>query len=511
MANRTISTLEFCPTTVAGLSQWLKELPVANPLFLAERLIFAIRQVNRLNQPASLCFELLDLLSQSAFECQNSFERTFMGQSVILPEKAEQQAKMAQSLDHDLYLGYWSLAWLLMEKNNKKVALLPLCLHRALAYLSAMMLRSFQLYIMPQGQYWSALYQLYACLIECKALTQIGFLRLPAYFLDRYSEFANFQCTAESLFVGISLLGAIEPQAVRQSQLRLVFLYLIQLHPLVKILSETEENRVFYFSLIGQTMPMWPSARLMAVRDENSRYLKTYLLNHYLNNYRLHGERARDLMGLDISLVSPIHLQQDTLDHLLKVMGCQNIRQEEDVRFNKENIQVYVGFFTTCQILDFQKSEVNWQDKIKIQIKEAVLINYSKKGCCVEFLPSAHVSTQIGDLIFFEHDKAWHLYSIRWVKRLDLNRVRMGLHLLGDNPEAVEVYLENHQPNQVRALMIQNFGEKKANYLILPFQKELISLGCVIQIDSKKKPYRFIEKCYKTANFLGYYVEQSDA
>ena len=155
--------LSFCEPSVRGVKRWLSGLPKANLGETARQLYQAIRELNQLRTTMQNRLHLLELLRPEIHFVCRELERYFSNQPIVLGERPRKVASLCQALHNHLAIGYKLIAVeLARQAGREHQQLLTIALQRAIRSLSAILVRSTQLYSPPPDGLWLELHQLYA-------------------------------------------------------------------------------------------------------------------------------------------------------------------------------------------------------------------------------------------------------------------------------------------------------------------------------------------------------------
>jgi len=162
-ANPSQPRLSFCDSTPKGLARWLKTLPKANLGEMAKQVYKALLELNQLATPSENRLELLELLRGEVFYLCQQLEPTLLNQPLVLDKRAQQIAKLCQSLQERLAVGYKLIIVSQAQAGNIKrnLKVLSLALQRTCHTLRALLLRSCQLHQAPADGLWLELHGLY--------------------------------------------------------------------------------------------------------------------------------------------------------------------------------------------------------------------------------------------------------------------------------------------------------------------------------------------------------------
>ncbi len=155
--------LSFCEPSIGGIKRWLSGLPKGNLGETARQLYQATQELNRFRTTAQGRLQLLELLRPEIHLICKALERYFVNQPIVLSEQPRKVASLCQALQNHLATGYKLISVELASQSGREPQqLLTIALQRAIRSLSAMLVRSTQLYSPTPDGLWLELHQLYA-------------------------------------------------------------------------------------------------------------------------------------------------------------------------------------------------------------------------------------------------------------------------------------------------------------------------------------------------------------
>ena len=153
---QTLNCLSFADPTPASFKLWVDNLPLANVGEISRQLYQAIIEFNKLAISPLLRTQLLEILrSPMKYVCKE-LSKHFLSQSVVLPEKQQKIANLAQAIQIHLATGYKIV---LIESvsnlgNDKQKKNFVLAAHRLFSEYGHVILRSCQLYTATPKNIW---------------------------------------------------------------------------------------------------------------------------------------------------------------------------------------------------------------------------------------------------------------------------------------------------------------------------------------------------------------------
>ena len=254
-------------TGPAALTAWLDDLPLINTGESLGLLSSALQQINTLRLPPNNRREALERFASPVICVTDALKKKFLDKS--LPLKGNKLVSATQTLElfNALATGYRILAEDLRSKNRDKPQL-AIALHRALRYLSEILLTSYRIYIQYPEGLWKTINMLYALAdehhITGQAVTDIT-LQAPT------------TSTIETVYKQLLLLSLACPYRLRQNEIRFVYNTLLdwadssQLHHL----DGEKTHGLFSINLQSDAPPSYRDLNDGGASDPHTRILDT--------------------------------------------------------------------------------------------------------------------------------------------------------------------------------------------------------------------------------------------
>lgn len=148
-------------TSTEAVHNWVDELPLLNTTRTGELVSNALDQINALDIPVSTRFAALELFTTPVMVTSDGLKKTFIGKSVPLRGIDLQHATHTIELYNRMATGYRILADDL-GSDDGQMQLMATAIHRALRYLSEILLANYQIYVQYPDGLWSIIHALYA-------------------------------------------------------------------------------------------------------------------------------------------------------------------------------------------------------------------------------------------------------------------------------------------------------------------------------------------------------------
>jgi hypothetical protein len=148
-------------TSTEAIRNWIDELPLLNTARTSELASGALEQINALEIPAGERFTALELFTIPVMCAADGLKKTFIGKPVPLHGNELKHATQAIGLYNGMATGYRILADDLGSDDGQRQQLAT-AIHRALRYLSEILLTNYQIYVQYPDGLWSIIHALYA-------------------------------------------------------------------------------------------------------------------------------------------------------------------------------------------------------------------------------------------------------------------------------------------------------------------------------------------------------------
>lgn len=281
-------------TGPAALTAWLDDLPLTNTGKCLELLDGALQQINTLMLPPDNLREALERFTIPVISVTDALKKEFLDKPLPLNGNHLVSATQTLELCNNMATGYRILADDL-RNNNKDKPQLTIALHRALRYLSEILLTSYRIYIQYPEGLWKTINTLYALAEECNitrhAVTDIT-LQTPA------------SSSIETVYKQILLLSLACPYRLRQKDIHFVYNTLLdwadssQLHHM----NDEETHGLFSINLQSDDPPSYRNLRDTSAPDAHIRILDTNRMAARMSEYLAAGQDSTDqLAGTDMT------------------------------------------------------------------------------------------------------------------------------------------------------------------------------------------------------------------
>mgnify|MGYP000432671753 CR=1 FL=1 len=214
--DQTLSSLSFSNHTSSEIKKWVKDLPLANVGEISRQLYQAIIELNQLVLNPGVRMQLLELLRPPIDYVCKELSKHFLNQSVVLTEKQQKVANLAQAIQIHLASGYKivmveTVPGMTNEKNRKGFACAA---HRMISEYGQVLLRANQLYTAIPKNIWLEMHQVYK-VAEAEDL-------LKYTVTDEHNKQLS-ESRIDEVYKCNILLSCCRPNQLRQHDIQLAF------------------------------------------------------------------------------------------------------------------------------------------------------------------------------------------------------------------------------------------------------------------------------------------------
>ena len=475
----TLTQPSICAGNVEGITQWAKELPMANTGESARRLYHAIRELNQWDTDPLLRFKVLEVVRPYIYSICTLLNKHFLQSSISLNDKQLKIANLSQALQSHLATGYklvvaHSIARLAATEKPSKIV--TLAIHRAISDTNQTILRAFQLYCQPPEHAWLEVNQL-LLLAEMHGLTSYKVS-------DRQTRFLS-SSTIKDVFVRSHLLGTAKPNNLRQLDLAQLYDASELWAEYVGLTDAEDESALFIINLHrdrpGQyrqhlrdaqkplfrslnTTELVKALKLWAANPNGSHTitvpgkLSDNLLSHAIQSWGIHWQRSfrrapiEGSLKLCIGLSATHYFSGGMVDFELMLArlkpkavegegnsAATGSTSSDDVwadAFDAGGAKIADNPTLNIDAIEFinkhKKDDGSEQSEIKYPSHQVDLINSSPGGYCLHWRGNVPPSIQAGELIGIQENgvRHWSIGVIRWIRHLRDEGTQLGIELL---------------------------------------------------------------------------------
>lgn len=483
-----------------AVEEWLHALPVANLGETSRRLYQVLREINRLEIPATRRAELLEELRETHDYVHEGLRRHYLSRDFPLPDKSRRIAQLAMALLNEMALGYQ----IVLQQGSRGLRGLSkrqrgLALHRAVRYLGALLLEGFLIYEPSPRGVWHRLHTLYL------AARDEGMDTFSIRNADRDVE-AERSTTADA-YKQILLTAATGPFRMQQGEAARIYRLMERLAPAAELLkpaSEEAANTIFHVDLGADTGPV-PAFRDSTPPGDLHLALQTddllALLDKGLAGRTRGWRRRRDPLDVDDATRERVtlalgqeprrrHSRLPATSRIQVVLGLSQIHRmlvkqlgldleqspanKDGNHFSSKEIEGTDGgsrdvwdliyhpaptLLPKDQSPDTFRAEDHRSDSVTTG--QWRLVNVSAGGYCLFSDPKQTARAHVGELLALRErdarDVPWQTGVIRWMRHTPKEGLHLGVQVIAPRPKPVLIQLEEQDgpaPRVDRGLLL---------------------------------------------------------
>jgi hypothetical protein len=250
-------------TGPAALTAWFNDLPLVNTGKSQELLGAALQEINTLRLPPDNRLETLERFPSPVMCVTDALKKKFLDKP--LPLKGDNLVLATQTFElfNALATGFRILADDLRSRNSNKPQLV-VALHRAMRYLSEILLTSYRVYIQYPAGLWKTINALYALADEHNITRQA---------VTDITLHAPVSSTIEAVYKQILLLSLACPYRLRQHEIHFVYNTLLDWADCSRLYNVDDKDTRGLFSINLQSDAP-PSYRDLKDGDASAPYMR---------------------------------------------------------------------------------------------------------------------------------------------------------------------------------------------------------------------------------------------
>ncbi len=197
------------------IEQWINGLPRADIGEMARLVYKGLHELNRVKVPDSDRFQIAELFREPVQHLAMTLKKHYIGLPFPLARKKQRVALLARELQAEMAIAYKIVIEHKLANGVSRLdhKVLGQAIHRALYYLSQVLLRCYQIYIPPPNNVWREIHRLYLYAQETN---------LHATVIKNQIGEHSFDSTIASLYKQLLLLSLAGPYRLRQSDIETI-------------------------------------------------------------------------------------------------------------------------------------------------------------------------------------------------------------------------------------------------------------------------------------------------
>ena len=324
-----LDQLSFCESNPAKITEWVKQLPLANLGETSKKLYIALPEISRLRIPPKDRFAMLEALRPCAVKTINDLAHHFLNHPIILQPHELKIASLAQTLQKHLTVGYKQVVKQYsglgkLDKEDRSI-ILPTAIERAITASGTTLLRCFQLYIPAPKLLWFELHQLYL-FAEEKSLLDTS--------VENSGNKYRRHLTLLDAYLRTVLMGTIKPNQLNQIDLKQTFQVLESWVSLCALNHKPQDN-LFVIQLADDKPPIY-TTQSTDISNESNRHINTSQLVDQLQQATQNSRRST------MSLPVPEGVSLSLMEHLITTWSVQ-LKRSSDRLDSNHHLTICVG------------------------------------------------------------------------------------------------------------------------------------------------------------------------
>lgn len=218
------------------IEQWINSLPRADIGEMARLVYKGLHELNRVKVPDTDRFRIAEMFREPVNHLAMTLKKHYIGLPLPLARKKQRVALLARELQAEMAIAYKiiiesKLAHGVSRLDNKT---LSQSVHRAIYYLSQVLLRCYQIYIPPPNNVWREIHRLYLYAQENNLQDVVVKNQIGEH---------SFDSTIASLYKQVVLLALAGPYRLRQSEIETVNTMLVSWEQYARINEITDPEQ----------------------------------------------------------------------------------------------------------------------------------------------------------------------------------------------------------------------------------------------------------------------------
>ena len=494
-------------TKPEAVRDWVDNLPLINTEKSRVMLEEALTDINSVSIPTRNRHEILELLATSVMCVTEAMKKSFLTKPIPLKDNDLLLSTQTVQLCNQMATGYRILADDL-GKSDSQAALLTLAIHRALRYLSELLLTNYQIYVQYPDGLWKTINSLYA-LAEQHDIT--------THLVTDTTLSTAAQSTINTVYKQILLMSLACPYRLRQKEIHFVYNALMDWADIARLhhMDSDHSAGLFAVNLHADNPPSYRTLIVDKAQDRHWRVLDTTSMAERIRSIleQQPGERRKIGIG-DSNILQRLMLAWGVMPQrrfprharsakVALVAGLNAVHQRiiepateagpgEDSIEDQHYLQDPTFEATTTintnrfnqggrRIVTAGKTPVqkagDGQQTDSARIESWTMANFSAGGYSLLWDSTDSSNAQVGELVaIIEEDKLdeddWQPGVVRWMKCTDSNDLELGIQMLSPSAQAVWTSLYEssvHSGKKMRGIMLPEIRAlRQQASLILP-------------------------------------------
>jgi hypothetical protein len=234
---RTDAALTAFDPRPRAVENWVKTLPRADVGETARRVYKGLHEMNRVRVPDNDRFRIAELLREPVNFLAMSLKKHYIGLPLPLPRKKQKIALLARELQAEMAIAYKIIIESHLSATDPRGdgKSLTIAIHRAIYYLSEVLLRCYQMYLPAPTNVWREIHGLYCYAVE----KHLHYTVVK----DQIGERHHNDTSINELYKQVVLMALAGPYRLRQSEIETLHGILVQWSPHTQINEITDPEQ----------------------------------------------------------------------------------------------------------------------------------------------------------------------------------------------------------------------------------------------------------------------------
>lgn len=222
LPERNLSQLSLVNHSKNDMIKWVHALPIMNVGETTKQLYQTLQELTRVKMSEETRYELLEILRPTVHNILHALAKHYLNQAVLLPDRANKVASLAQSLRTYLATAYKVVAYDCSEKLMTKLSIIGIgrrqqlqlaaqAFERAITELNGLLLETQLLYLPAPAGLWSDLHTLH------HAASTHGVASIAV--ADSHLAFCQ-EITPHEAYLRTIVLASSQTNKLRQTEIR---------------------------------------------------------------------------------------------------------------------------------------------------------------------------------------------------------------------------------------------------------------------------------------------------
>lgn len=475
LPERNLNQLSLVSHSKNDMIKWVQALPVMNMGETTKQLYQTLQELTRVRMSEDTRYELLEVLRPTAHNVLHALAKHYLNQSVLLPDRANRVASLAQSLRTYLATAYKIVAYDCAEKLLTKLSIIGIgrrqqlqlaaqAFQRAISEFSGLLLETQLLYLPAPAGLWADLHSLHhVATLHGVAQNVVN---------DNLLQFTK-ETSPHDSYLRTILLASSQTNKLRQSEIKQLYNASELWTSYIKLKPKFQLTDLLLIDIEGDLPPTYVSKaadvpqayyvdaqkfvqHLQAIQTTPSNQMhigeqfNASLLQHLIGSWSAPSERTFARSSCEGQLLvclgltaSHYHFAQEVeFEHFLSL--ANELSEEKNLFLHKDqsNEPADVWDFTLTNTTRFTHAIDDDSFKISKQTKNrqtglyppyaATIVNMSLGGYCVRWDCEPPISLRTGEILALREstEKKWSIGIIRWVKQLPTLGAEAGIEII---------------------------------------------------------------------------------